>query len=89
MWYFVNNIFRVCHFGYNSSIRSTGFFERKYGFVEWVKKYSPKDELLFTVLSQNTTDLNSAKAFQNLINAFGTPEGMHVNQFNQLLIKFV
>ena len=55
---------------------TSNFFERKYGFVEWVKRYSPMDELLFTVLSQNTTDLNSAKAFQNLINAFGTPEGI-------------
>ena len=57
-------------------LEAQAVFERKYGFVEWVKRYSPMDELLFTVLSQNTTDLNSAKAFQNLINAFGTPEGI-------------
>jgi len=51
-------------------------FEEKYGVVEWVKRYDPVDELIFTILSQNTTDLNSARAFQNLINVFGTPENI-------------
>jgi len=51
-------------------------FEEKYGVVEWVKRYDPIDELIFTILSQNTTDLNSARAFQNLINVFGTPENI-------------
>ena len=51
-------------------------FEEKYGVVEWVKRYTSIDELIFTILSQNTTDLNSARAFQNLMNAFGTPENI-------------
>jgi endonuclease-3 len=55
-------------------LEAMAIFEEKYGLVEWVKRYPPIDELIFTILSQNTTDLNSAKAFQNLINDFGTPE---------------
>jgi endonuclease-3 len=43
-----------------------------YGEVEWRPRYDPITELVFTILSQHTSDVNSERAFSNLIQHFGT-----------------
>lgn len=44
----------------------------KYGPLSWHPRYDPVSELVFTVLSQHTSDLNSEKAFHRLHHAFGS-----------------
>lgn len=44
----------------------------EFGEVEWVKRYDPAFELVYTILSQHTSDVNSERAFKNLINIFPT-----------------
>lgn len=38
----------------------------RYGLFEQVPRYDPLDELIFTVLTQNTSDLNAERAFDRL-----------------------
>jgi endonuclease-3 len=45
--------------------------EQEYGPVAWEPRYDPISELVFTVLSQHTSDLNSEKAYGRLFAAFG------------------
>lgn len=44
----------------------------RYGPVQWHIRYSPAEELVYTILSQHTSDLNSERAFKSLMAAFGT-----------------
>jgi endonuclease-3 len=37
-----------------------------YGMPDWRPHYGPVDELVMTILSQNTSDLNSGRAFESL-----------------------
>ena len=46
--------------------------EREYNPVQWKPRYDPISELVFTILSQHTSDVNSEKAFNNLWNTFGS-----------------
>lgn len=48
--------------------------EREYGKVEWKPRLKPIDELIYTVLSQNTSDVNSQHAFSSLSDTFKTWE---------------
>lgn len=41
-----------------------------YGDRTWQKQLEPVDELVLTILSQNTSDLNSRRAFKSLIKSF-------------------
>ncbi len=50
--------------------------EQEYGPVAWEARYDPISELMFTVLSQHTSDVNSEKAYQTLLDAFGTWEAV-------------
>ncbi len=43
----------------------------EYGEPDWRPKYGPVDELILTILSANTTDRNSGRAFQELKERFG------------------
>jgi endonuclease-3 len=43
-----------------------------YGDRTWQKRLEPVDELILTILSQNTSDLNSRRAFTSLIKNFTT-----------------
>ncbi len=43
-----------------------------YGPVEWEPRYNPAEELVYTILSQHTSDINSERAFLNLMSVFGT-----------------
>ena len=40
--------------------------------VKWRPRYDPTTELVYTILSQHTSDVNSERAFNNLIGHFGT-----------------
>ena len=41
-----------------------------YGPVEWEPRYNPAEELVYTILSQHTSDVNSERAFGNLMSRF-------------------
>lgn len=47
---------------------------REYGPFEEPRKLLPTDELVFTILSQHTSDINSGRAYNSLMNHFGTLE---------------
>ncbi len=42
----------------------------RYGPVEWEPRYGPAEELVYTILSQHTSDINSERAFTNLMRIF-------------------
>ena len=42
----------------------------QYGPAQWHVRYSPAEELVYTILSQHTSDLNSERAFNNLMSVF-------------------
>ena len=44
----------------------------EYGPAQWFVRYSPAEELVYTILSQHTSDLNSERAFKSLMATFGT-----------------
>ena len=50
--------------------------EREYGSLEWRPENSPIDVLVGTILSQNTSDANSGRAFGSLQSAFGSWEAV-------------
>ena len=39
------------------------YLEPLYGPVEWEPRYNPAEELVYTILSQHTSDINSERAF--------------------------
>ncbi len=43
-----------------------------HGPVEWEPRYNAAEELVYTILSQHTSDLNSERAYQTLMDTFGT-----------------
>ncbi|MBV8717202.1 MAG: endonuclease III [Chloroflexi bacterium] len=47
-----------------------------YGRPRWPAKYEPLDELVGTILSQHTSDINSERAFASLKRAFATWESV-------------
>ncbi len=47
-----------------------------YGPVEWEPRYNPAEELVYTILSQHTSDINSERAFLNLMAVFGRLEAI-------------
>ncbi|MBS7267718.1 MAG: endonuclease III [Candidatus Freyarchaeota archaeon] len=47
-------------------IRVIELLNREYGEKKWKKKFDPLDQLILTILSQNTSDKNSYAAFSNL-----------------------
>ncbi len=46
--------------------------EGEYGEVAWTRRRDPLSELVLTILSQNTSDHNSRRAFDRLTAAFGS-----------------
>ena len=44
----------------------------EYGPFEWAPRYDPALELVYTVLSQHTSDINSKRAFDSLMATFGS-----------------
>ena len=47
-----------------------------YGPVQWEPRYSAAEELVYTILSQHTSDINSGRAFQSLMSTFGSLEAV-------------
>jgi endonuclease-3 len=45
---------------------------KEYGPCVWEPRYDAASELVYTILSQHTSDLNSERAFENLMRTFGT-----------------
>jgi endonuclease-3 len=50
--------------------------EKQYGPFRWVQRYEPITELIYTILSQHTSDLNSERAGNILLNRFGSWEAV-------------
>ena len=48
----------------------------EYGPFEWKPRHDPASELVSTILSQHTSDVNSGRAFDNLMAAFGSLEAV-------------
>lgn len=46
------------------------------GPIQWRPRYDPVSELMFTVLSQHTSDLNAERAFHRLMESFGSWEAV-------------
>ena len=46
--------------------------QQEYGHHPWAPRYEPLSELIASILSQNTSDVNSGRAFQSLREAFPT-----------------
>ncbi len=46
------------------------------GPIRWRARYDPVSELMFTVLSQHTSDLNAERAFHRLMESFGSWEAV-------------
>ena len=43
----------------------------EHGPIVWEPRYNPAEELVYTILSQHTSDINSERAFLSLMRAFG------------------
>ncbi len=48
----------------------------EYGPVEWERRYDAAHELVYTILSQHTSDVNSERAFKNLMATYQTLEAI-------------
>ena len=48
----------------------------EYGPVQWERRYDPASELVYTILSQHTSDINSERAFKNLMATFDSLEAI-------------
>ena len=49
---------------------------KEYGPIEWHPRHDPASELVYTILSQHTSDINSGRAFDNLMQSFGSIEAI-------------
>ena len=49
---------------------------KEYGAITWRSRTDPLSELIMTVLSQNTSDHNSRRAFESLLTKFGSWEAV-------------
>ena len=57
---------------------------REYGPREWQPGQDPLSSLIATVLSQNTSDVNSHRAFAALVNRFGSWESVAAADVNEV-----
>lgn len=48
------------------------FLGQEYGIPQWRRRTDPLSELIGAILSQNTSDVNSNRAFERLISTFGS-----------------
>ncbi|GIS68311.1 MAG: hypothetical protein CM1200mP7_2600 [Chloroflexota bacterium] len=54
----------------NHITETFSILKSKYGDIEWKPRNEPILELVYTILSQHTSDLNSERAFLNLLREF-------------------
>ena len=59
----------------------------QYGPFIWKQRLEPVSELVTTILSQNTSDTNAARAFQSLIGRFGSLEEVAVAKTEDIEIS--
>ena len=59
-----------------SAVEVLGALGEEYGPFEWKPRCDPASELVFTILSQHTSDLNSERAFKSLMTTFGSVEAI-------------
>jgi len=52
------------------------YLEKDYGTPKWELRYDPTFELIYTILSQHTSDINSERAFKSLVRKFKTVEAI-------------
>ena len=52
--------------------RAVELMAREYGPFEAERRLPPADEMVFTILSQHTSDINSGRAYNRLMERFGT-----------------
>ncbi len=52
--------------------RAVELMTREYGPFEQERRLPPADEMVFTILSQHTSDINSSRAYNRLMERFGT-----------------
>ncbi len=57
-----------------TSEEAFAILEDVYGPIEWEPRRDPTSELVYTILSQHTSDINSIRAFENLVGRFGVWE---------------
>lgn len=65
-------------------IRLMETLSREYGPVEWKRRYDPAFELVYTILSQHTSDTNSERAFDNLLHTFESLEAIAYAPVNEI-----
>jgi len=53
-----------------------GLLQKEYGSISWRSRTDPLSELIMTILSQNTSDHNSRRAFDSLLTRFGSWEAV-------------
>ena len=53
-----------------------GLLAKEYGSITWRSRTAPLSELIMTILSQNTSDHNSRRAFDSLLKRFGSWEAV-------------
>ena len=58
--------------------QAVGLMTQEYGPFPAERRLPPTDEMVFTILSQHTSDINSGRAFARLMERFGTLEAVAV-----------
>ena len=56
--------------------RAVELMTHEYGPFEAERRLPPTDEMVFTILSQHTSDINSSRAYHRLMERFGTLEAV-------------
>ena len=51
-------------------VRLSHVLKKEYGVISWFPRRDAINELVYTILSQHTSDINSERAFENLISHF-------------------
>jgi len=72
----------------NQIERMTGINKRLlevYGYPDWGNPLPPLDELVSTILSQNTNDTNRDRAYQSLRERFPTWESVRDGDLNEVI----
>ncbi len=59
-----------------SAIEAMTTLSTEYGPFEWEQRYDPASELVYTILSQHTSDINSERAFKVLMDRFASLEAI-------------
>ena len=55
-----------------TSLEAYRLLEDEQGVAQWESRFDPIEELVFTILSQHTSDLNAFKTYDRLVEAFGS-----------------